>query len=94
MTAMTLEEELAHEWDELRKAEQDIVEGQLRVDQQHQLMERLIFQGHDTIQAAALLDSLEQTLDAWRGHRSLIQARIDVLERANSGPAPGANRPL
>jgi hypothetical protein len=82
MTDTVRQIELARERRDLLKAEQDIVEGERRVDQQHELIARLSAQGHETVQAYALLNNFENMLDAWYAHRALILGRIDLLESA------------
>lgn len=74
--------ELARERRDLVKAEKDILEGSFRIDQQHLLIERLVEQEHDTVQANVLLKNLQQVLDSWYDHRVLIMARIDLLEKS------------
>lgn len=80
MTNREIDQELAHERRDLIKAEKDIREGSLRVDQQQVLIDRLVAQGHNTDQAQTLLLNLQQMLEAWRTHRILIIQRIAVLE--------------
>lgn len=73
--------ELARERGDLEKADRDIVEGTERLDQQRDLIARLAGQGHETVQARALLENYQQMLEMWRDHRVLILERIAILER-------------
>lgn len=71
---------LAIERDHLAAAQRDVLQGEQRVAEQVELLERLKRGGHDTAQALAFLEALEQTLSAWREHREQICLAIARLE--------------
>ena len=73
--------ELDIEWAHLGKAEQDIVDGEVRVSEQLARIENLRSEGRDTRQAEGLLSTLRTTLKEWRAHRAEIFARIAYLKR-------------
>ena len=72
--------ELAEEQAHLAKADRDIVAGEERVDAQMRLITRLDRHRHDTSQAELLLANLQETLAAWRAHRTEILRTIARLE--------------
>ena len=72
--------ELETEREHLVKADCDIAEGERRVSAQLLLVERLREGGHDSANAEQLLLILQQTLEAWQGHRDLILKEIARLE--------------
>ncbi|HVL74047.1 MAG TPA: hypothetical protein VM434_19410 [Beijerinckiaceae bacterium] len=72
--------ELARERAHLVMAERDIAAGEARVRAQAALIATLRDRGQDTMGAARLLETLEETLAQWRCHRDLIAARIAYLE--------------
>lgn len=74
--------DLATEQQHLVKADRDIAGGERRVTAQQLLIERLRREGHKTADAEKLLETLEQTLDAWRVHRAEILRQIARLEQA------------
>ena len=73
---LSLEKEQA----DLGKAEQDIVEGQLRITEQELRIEQLRLDGHDTKLAEELLATLHGTLAEWVAHREEILRTIDRLK--------------
>lgn len=72
--------DLKAEREHLFRAERDIAAGERRVSAQVRLVERLRQDGHETGDAEHLLRTFEQTLETWRGHRSLILQAIARLE--------------
>jgi ketosteroid isomerase-like protein len=71
--------DIAKEQADLAKAEQDIQEGETRIAHQMALIDELRRDGHDTREAERLLWTLEQSLDAWKGHRDTIR---DILAKS------------
>lgn len=65
---------------DLKKADADVVDGQLRVTEQMIRVECWRLPGHDTNQAEELLRTLEATLAGWNAHRLAILDRIAVLD--------------
>lgn len=63
----------------LIKAEKDIEEGWKRLRSQQHLLDDLQADGHDSRQAARLVQLLQQTLVEWERHRVLIEERIAYL---------------
>jgi hypothetical protein len=57
---------------DLDKAEQDIRDGEERIAQQSRLIAELRRDGHDTVEAEKLLWAMQQSLEAWKGHRDTI----------------------
>lgn len=76
-------EELQSERRQLIKAEADVEQGWARIRNQQDLVSELRMSGHDTRQAERLILLLKQTLVEWERHRSLIEARVAYLERAD-----------
>jgi hypothetical protein len=62
--------------EELTLVEQHISETEDGILRQHQLIEHLAADGHDTRKAEELLQALEQSLAAAHGHRQLLLAEI------------------
>lgn len=81
--AVSRMEELQSERRQLIKAEADIEQGWARLRNQQDLAFELRMSGHDTQQAERLILLLKQTLVEWERHRSLIEARVAYLERAD-----------
>ena len=59
---------IAEEQSHLAKAEQDVIEGERRVAEQTDLVERLKQKGHSAEQAERLLVTLKETLQCWCAH--------------------------
>src|SRR3712207_408701 len=85
--------DLATEREHLAKADRDIAEGEMRISHQVELIERLRKAGHSLSQAEALLSTLQQTLQAWRDHRSEILRTIARLESGELDPPGGSPIP-
>ncbi|HYZ61958.1 MAG TPA: hypothetical protein VE650_05845 [Acetobacteraceae bacterium] len=64
----------------LAKAEDDITAGERRVSALEMRVERLRRDGRGTKDAEDLLQTFQQTLSAWRGHREEILRHIARLE--------------
>lgn len=62
----------ATEQEHLRKAEADIAEANDRIARQRALLAHLESDGHDTVMAKDLLQTMCQTLAAMEQHRQLI----------------------
>jgi hypothetical protein len=62
--------------EELTLVEQHISETEDGILRQHQLIEHLAADGHDTREAEELLQALEQSLAAAHEHRRLLLAEI------------------
>jgi hypothetical protein len=77
--------ELRSERATLSRADLDIAEGEERVRHQAAIVVQLRDLGHDSLRAERLLETLHDTLDAWKVHRTLILERIAYLERRASG---------
>ncbi|MBV9749245.1 MAG: hypothetical protein JO157_10555 [Acetobacteraceae bacterium] len=73
--------ELARERESLVKADSDIADGERRITAQTLLVERLRRDGHGTGEAERLLQTLRQTLEAWKEHRDEIRVVIARLEQ-------------
>lgn len=73
--------DLATEREHLAKADLDLAEGEARISRQIELIDRLRKGGHSVSEAEGLLDTLQQTLQAWQGHREEIIRTIARLER-------------
>ncbi|MDE2062258.1 MAG: hypothetical protein KGJ00_07600 [Bradyrhizobium sp.] len=75
----------------LVKADSDIEQGERRLRNQQLLLSELQAAGHDSRQAALLVDLLQQTLVEWQRHRALIAERVNHLERqfCPDSPKPG-----
>ena len=82
--------DLATEREHLAKADRDIAEGQERISRQVELIERLRDGGHDLSDAERLLETLQQTLQAWQDHRDEIARTIARLESEALGSPGGA----
>ena len=80
--------DLATEKEHLAKAESDIAEGERRITQQTELIERLRRDDHNVGEAETLLETLRQTLRTWQDHRDLILVTIARLEGGAAGPTP------
>lgn len=83
--------DLATEREHLAKADLDLAEGKARIGRQVELIDRLRKRGHSVSEAEGLLDTLQQTLLAWQGHREEILrtiARLESEELGSSGGAP------
>jgi hypothetical protein len=81
--------DLATEKRTLIKANRDIAEGEERIGRQIDLIGRLRDGGH-SVDAQALLQTLQETLQAWRGHREEILrtiARLEDRDESAAGPA-------
>ena len=85
--------DLATEREHLAKADLDLAEGQARIDRQVELINRLRKGGYSVSEAEGLLDTLQQTLQAWQGHREEIIRTIARLEREELGPPAGPPLP-
>lgn len=70
---------IAEERSHLAKAEQDVAEGERRIAEQTDLVERLKRQGHETDRAEKLLVTLIETLQAWYAHRDEIRRTLAQL---------------
>ena len=66
----------------LLKADNDIEEGRRRLRNQEDLLLELEAGGHDTKQAARLVELMRTTLAEWERHRVLIEERVAYLEKA------------
>jgi predicted nucleic acid-binding Zn-ribbon protein len=74
---------VAREQADFDKAEQDIRDGEARIEQQRRLIDDLRRDGHETVEAEKLLWALQQSLDAWRAHRDTIRTLLaDAKKRA------------
>ena len=71
---------IAEERSHLLKAEQDVTEGERRIAEQTNLIERLKRHGHETEQAKELLVTLKETLQTWCAHRDEIRRTLAQLE--------------
>lgn len=83
--------DLATERKHLAKSERDIAEGERRIAQQTELLEQLHRKGaHDVTEAERLLETLKDTLEAWRDHHAIIVRTIADMESGAlpSRPAP------
>lgn len=80
--------EIEREKADLAKADQDIAEGEVRITRQREMVEQLRGARHDLAQAEALLDNLREALNAWKGHRTQILARIRLLEEEGRAREP------
>jgi Arc/MetJ-type ribon-helix-helix transcriptional regulator len=65
----------------LLKADNDIEQGRQRLRNQEGLLLGLEAGGHDTEQAARLVDLMRTTLTEWERHRVLIEERVAYLEK-------------
>jgi predicted DNA-binding ribbon-helix-helix protein len=65
----------------LIKANRDIAEGEQRICEQTQRLATLRREGDDMRQAVRLEQAFSATLEEWKRHRELIQARIVHLEQ-------------
>ena len=68
---------LQQERDHLALADRHIIEGRRRVANQTKLVETMARSGQDTVMAATLLRTFEETLEAWHAHRRNILQAID-----------------
>ena len=68
---------------DLDEAEQDIKKGEARISHQLALIDELRRDGHDTREAENLLWTLQQSLEAWKGHRNMIRAMLEKSRRQN-----------
>lgn len=64
-----------HQEDHLARAKQHVAEGEHRVANQKALIAQLEQDGHDTTDAQAFLETLQQTLEQMREH-----LRIEIAE--------------
>jgi hypothetical protein len=77
--------ELAQEQHDLAMADQHIYAGEGRVTRQLHLIDRCRSLNLDVRAAEALLKTLIDTLELWRGHRTQIIQRIAYLEAFRPG---------
>ncbi|MGI4975519.1 MAG: hypothetical protein ACRYG6_01120 [Janthinobacterium lividum] len=82
---LTLEIEREH----LAKADRDLADGERRISAQVLMIEQLRATGHGTDAAERLLLTLQETLEAWLGHRVLIVEAIARLEGTSPATPPG-----
>ena len=68
---------LQQERDHLALADRHIIEGRRRVANQTKLVETMARSGQDTVMAARLPRTFEETLEAWHAHRRNILQAID-----------------
>ncbi|WP_262273638.1 hypothetical protein [Microvirga yunnanensis] len=68
---------LQQEREHLVLADRHIVEGRRRVADQTKLVETMARNGQDTVMAARLLRTFEETLEAWLAHRRNILRALD-----------------
>ena len=73
--------ELQRERRSLQRAEQHILDGEMRIVEQHVLVRELKRDEHDAELSEWLLHSLEATLAEWQNRRDVIAKRIAELER-------------
>ena len=78
--------EIKAERSELERVHCELELGRNRLQSQRQLVAHLREQGRDVTQAERLAGLLDQTLEQWELHRSLIEQRIAYLERLNADP--------
>jgi len=71
---------LEQERSDLRLADRHIVEGESRIAQQEALVGRLESEGFPAPEGERLLQTLRETLQLWRQHRTQILMRIGYLE--------------
>jgi len=74
---------IAKEQADLAKAEQDISEGEARIEHQRQLIDELRRDGHGTAEAEKLLCTLQQSLETWKAHRDTI--RLMLAKKGTKG---------
>ena len=79
--------EIEAERSELERVGAEMARGRNRLENQRQLVADLRVQGRDVAQAERLAGLLDQTLQQWECHRSLIEQRIAYLERLNANPS-------
>jgi hypothetical protein len=83
---------LQQERDDLIQADRHLAEGERRIAEQIELIQRMTRNGYDTVVAKGLLRLLEETLTIWKQHRVLILetiARYELSEPAGlKGPIP------
>ena len=94
---MHREELISLECVHLRRADQFIEEGRVRLLNQQNLVSDLGERGYQIKQAQRLAELMAQTLAEWQRHRQLILQRLDTLngvppppvtaEGENDGPA-------
>jgi hypothetical protein len=81
--------DVAKEQADLAKADQDVREGEARISHQMALIEELRRDGHETGDAEKLLWTLQQSLEAWKGHRDTIRSILakskERSQRGSSG---------
>ncbi|MDR5763035.1 hypothetical protein [Caballeronia sp. LZ035] len=65
----------------LEKADADIEQACLRVEQQRTILRMLEIRGHDMVDAAKLLETFLGTVEAMRLHRTAIIHEIERLQR-------------
>jgi hypothetical protein len=75
-----MSDELARERIALKRADQDIAEGRIRVRRQEEVVKDLLARAQQAELASHLLDLLRETLTHWETHRTLIVQRIAYLE--------------
>jgi hypothetical protein len=69
---------LQEERENLAEADQHITAGERRVAEQILRIEEMEQRGEDTQSAREILQTLEETLEQWRGHRLMI---LDTIVR-------------
>ena len=79
--------EIATEKSELERVDAELKLGRNRLQNQRQLVADLRMQGHDVTQAERFAGLLDQTLQQWECHRSLVKQRIAYLEGLNANPS-------
>ena len=72
------------EWQDLVRAEADIVAGEERLSRQEALVAELQRDGHDTKAAKVLLETLRRTLDEWRTHRAQIIRHVQTAQERSA----------
>jgi two-component system, chemotaxis family, protein-glutamate methylesterase/glutaminase len=74
-------QEIAAEKRQLARAHVDIEQGRNRLRNQQDLLSSLEMSGRSTGEAERLVQLFKRTLLEWERHRTLIEQRIDYLER-------------
>ena len=72
--------DLQKEHEDLAKAELDIIAGEKRITEHIVRIQKMKDTGQSTTRAEEMLRTLEETLEAWRGHRQAILDTIARLE--------------
>lgn len=65
----------------LRKADDDLAQGQRRIQEQEKLLEKLERDGHDISEAHTLLAVMREAQKAMQGHRAQILEAIDLYKQ-------------